>query len=80
MLTTIFIFIIAFIVVPTLSVFLTMACVPLRPKLTIADVTRVEIIDDQGRAYVNRFCKNVRVSSQDQGRTLKIFLDNKNEI
>lgn len=38
-------------------------------------VTRVEIIDEKGRSYVNWHDKNkVTTSIQDDGRTLKIFI------
>ena len=36
------------------------------------NVTRVEVIGD-GREYVRYGCADVRVSLQDDGRTLKIF-------
>lgn len=42
-------------------------------------VTRVEIIDETGRAYVNMACKQVHYMIQDDGRTLKIFLKNEKE-
>ena len=42
--------------------------------------TRVEVIDENGRSYVNWKGDNrVRVSIQDNGRTLKIFIDKENE-
>jgi len=38
-------------------------------------VTRVEVIDDNGRAYTNWDAKNkTEISMQDNGRTIKIFL------
>ena len=37
-------------------------------------ISRVEVIDQEGRAYVNMDAKHVSVSIQDQGRTLKVFL------
>ena len=40
-------------------------------------VNRVEIIDENGRQYVNMNCYKVEVVHQDNGRTLKIFLTNK---
>ena len=44
------------------------------------EVTRVEVIDDTGRAYVNRNPDNaVEVQLQDNGRTLKVFIYNKNQ-
>ena len=42
-------------------------------------VTRVEIIDDTGRKYVNWEVDNVIISLQDAGRTMKIFIDNKED-
>ena len=39
-------------------------------------VTRVELIEDSGRAYVKYGATDVVTSIQDQGRTLKIFLRN----
>ena len=44
------------------------------PKLT-----RVEVIDEKGRAYTNMSCEGVQISMQDGGRTLKVFLVNSNE-
>jgi len=37
------------------------------------NVTRVEVIDDKGRAYINTEAKDVEFSFQDGGRTLKVF-------
>lgn len=55
-------------------------------RLNIADlidlvpldtVNRVEVIDSNGRSYVNRYPSNkVSVSLQDDNRTLKIFVTN----
>jgi hypothetical protein len=43
--------------------------------LPLKTVSRVEIIDNQGRSYVNRYQHNkVSVSLQDDNRTLKIFI------
>jgi hypothetical protein len=39
-----------------------------------ANVNRVEIIDENWRAYTNYGCEDVWLSFQDEGRTLKIFL------
>lgn len=39
----------------------------------LADVTRVEVIDETGRAYT-RWRVSVELSTQDQGRTLKMFV------
>lgn len=39
------------------------------------DVTRVEVIDENGRSYVNWNKDNkVRLDFQDEGKTLKIFI------
>jgi hypothetical protein len=39
-------------------------------------VTRVEVIDENGRSYVNWNENNkVELSYQDDGRTLKVFID-----
>jgi hypothetical protein len=38
------------------------------------DVTRVEIIGNDGREFVHYGCSNVKVSLQDDGRTIKVFL------
>ena len=38
------------------------------------DVTRVEVITDEGREFVRYECSNVQVSLQDDGQTLKVFL------
>ena len=37
-------------------------------------VTRFEVIDENGRVYTRHNCK-VELSYQDDGRTLKVFLD-----
>ena len=36
-------------------------------------VTRVEVIDKSGRAYTNHNIKDLELSLQDNGRTLKLF-------
>ncbi len=38
------------------------------------NVTRVEVITDDGREFVRYECSNVQVSLQDDGRTIKVFL------
>jgi hypothetical protein len=38
------------------------------------DVTRVELIGNDGREFVRYGCSNVQVSLQDDGRTIKVFL------
>lgn len=40
------------------------------------DINRVEVIDEDGRSYVNMRCKDVKISLQDNESTLKIFLEN----
>jgi hypothetical protein len=37
-------------------------------------VTRVEVITNNGREYVQLECSNVQVSLQDDGQTIKVFL------
>ncbi|MEM8796877.1 MAG: hypothetical protein AAGE89_09760 [Pseudomonadota bacterium] len=41
----------------------------------LPDVTRVEVISEKGRDYVNLNCRNVQIEFQDDGKTLKIFLN-----
>jgi hypothetical protein len=38
------------------------------------DITRVEVITNEGREFVRYDCSDVQVSLQDEGRTLKVFL------
>jgi hypothetical protein len=38
------------------------------------DVTRVEVITEEGRKFVRYECSNVQVSLQDEGQTIKVFL------
>jgi hypothetical protein len=45
----------------------------------LVEITRVEVIDEIGRAYVNMNAQNVQYSIQDSGRTLKIFLQSKKD-
>jgi hypothetical protein len=40
------------------------------------DVTRVEVITNDGREFVRYGCSTVQVSLQDDGRTIKVFLYN----
>ena len=42
-------------------------------------VTRVEVIDNTGRAYMEYNAADVQVSFQDDGKTLKVFLKNLNK-
>ena len=43
--------------------------------IKISDITRLEIIDETGRAFGRHDVEGVTLSGQDEGRTLKIFLD-----
>jgi len=38
------------------------------------EVTRVEVITNEGRELVQYECSNVQVSLQDDGQTIKVFL------
>jgi hypothetical protein len=38
-------------------------------------INRVEVIGKNGREFVQYDCSNVQVSEQDEGRTLKVFVD-----
>lgn len=38
-------------------------------------VTRVEVISEKGREYVRHNCDSVEIAMQDDGRTLKLFLN-----
>lgn len=40
------------------------------------EITRVEVVDENWRAYVNNNCQDVVLSYQDEWKTLKIFLTN----
>ena len=45
---------------------------------TLKEVNRVEVIDENGRSYVNRNDKNVvEIDFQDDGKTIKIFISQK---
>jgi len=39
------------------------------------NITRVEVIDNDGRRYVKYGAKEVKYDIQDDGKTLKIFVD-----
>ena len=43
-------------------------------------VTRLEIIDSNGRSYVNLHANPMKFSYQDDGKTLKIFCGNKEDM
>ena len=42
-------------------------------------VTRVEVIDDTGRAYTNWNVRDLQFSLQDDERTLKVFIVGKKD-
>lgn len=47
------------------------------PIIELPKVNRVEVIDENGRSYVN--CKSINktsISMQDDGKTLKVFIGN----
>ena len=51
-----------------------------RTDINTEEVTRVEVIDDTGRAYVNWNPDNVvEVQLQDNAKTLKVFICKKNQ-
>ena len=46
----------------------------------VKNCTRVEVIDEKGRSYVNWHPDNeVKISIQDDGRTMKVFISRKSE-
>lgn len=47
--------------------------------LDVSKVTRLEVIDENGRSYVKYQISDIEFSLQDDARTLKIFLEVKNE-
>ena len=48
--------------------------------IKLSKVKRVEVIDENGRSYVNWDKNNiVQFDMQDEGKTLKIFIAKKNE-
>lgn len=47
-------------------------------KLPIDKITRIEVVDDAGRAYTNWYKTNkISLSIQDESRTLKVFITRK---
>ena len=44
------------------------------PLKSYPEVTRIEVITDNGREFVRHNCADVQVSLQDDGRTIKVFL------
>ena len=52
--------------------------VPLNLNQTVKNVTRVEVIDQKGRSYVNWNRNNqVKILMQDDGKTMKIIISSK---
>jgi len=46
----------------------------------LSGITRIEVIDENGRSYVNKDKNNVvELSFQDRGDTLKIYIKKKQE-
>lgn len=45
-------------------------------QVDTTQVTRVEVIDENGREYTNYHCNTVQVSFQDDNKTIKVFLKN----
>ena len=43
-------------------------------------VNRIEVIDDSGRSYTNLKVKDLIFSLQDEGQTLKLFIDEKESL
>lgn len=46
-----------------------------QPKIDTSRVTRIEIIDQNGRQFVTHGAENVTLALQDDGRTLKVFCE-----
>jgi hypothetical protein len=45
------------------------------PLITLENVNRVEVIDKNGRSYVNwKSTNKTQISLQDKGKTLKVFI------
>ena len=44
-------------------------------ELDVSKVTRLEVIDENGRRYVKYQISDIKFSLQDDDRTLKIFLE-----
>lgn len=44
-------------------------------KALTEEITRVKVVDETGRAYVNMDAKNVTLNYQDDNHTLKILTD-----
>ena len=41
---------------------------------SFSDVTRVEVIDNNGRSYTKNWVDSVEIQLQDDGKTLKLFV------
>jgi len=48
-------------------------------ETSLPSVTRVEVIDKNGRSYTNHKVADLHLSYQDDGRTLKIFIAEESE-
>jgi hypothetical protein len=48
--------------------------------LDVSKVTRLEVIDENGRSYTKYQISDIEFSLQDDARTLKIFLEVSNEV
>ena len=49
-------------------------------NVKLSDVTRVEVIDENGRSYANIHPLNiVELSFQDNGKTLKVFINKRED-
>ena len=46
-------------------------------KNDLSKVTRIEVIDANGRSYVNLNAAKVKISVQDDGLTMKVFTGGK---
>jgi hypothetical protein len=49
-------------------------------ELDVSKVTRLEVIDENGRSYTKYQISDIEFSLQDDARTLKIFLEISNEV
>lgn len=47
----------------------------IKKMIKVEDVTRFEVIDNTGRAYVKYGVKDIEMSFQDNCKTLKIFVE-----
>ena len=46
-------------------------------NLSIPSISRIEVIDNTGRVYVNWGIKDYKMYIQDKERTLKVYISNK---